>query len=288
MIVAFNERVTNVRTSNIIVLVFAVVMGGIAAFMARAWLQGQSQGSTQSTGTIVIATAPLDAGVEIPEDKIAAVPWGLSTFPEGSFATKQDFLKDGKRTTLAPIGRNEPLLRSKVTAPGESLLTSLMDKDKRAVTVRVDDVRGVAGFIRPGNRVDVVMITSINGRSHSGIILQNVKVLAVDQVAAQQVEKGAVVAKAVTLEVTPDEANKVTLATSVGRLSLILRRSGETTMEVGRIITERDLMQLAAPVREATPNEAASPMPVQRETTTVTIIRGSKSEDYSVKDAAMR
>ena len=276
------------RTSNVVVLLIAVVMGALAAFLARAWLQGQSQGST-SGGAILVAAVPLEPGTAISEDKIAVVPWGGSVIPEGAFPSKEAFLKNGNRAALSPIGRNEPILRAKVTAPGESLLTSLLDKNKRAVTVRVDDVRGVAGFIQPGNRVDVVMITSINGQNHSGIILQNVKVLAVDQVAGQQIEKSATVAKAVTLEVTPDEANKVTLASNVGRLSLILRRSGESTAEVGRIITDRDLLQLSAPAKPDSEPSTANPAPAQRlDTTTVTIIRGSKPEDYSVKDATNR
>jgi pilus assembly protein CpaB len=185
-----------VRRSNIAILIIAIVMGGIAAALARSW-------------------------------------WAASTLPEGAFATKHDLLKDGRRVLLTPLERNEPILSSKITAPGQrGSLSSLPGKGKRAVTVRVDGVRGVAGFILPNDRVDVVLIRS-EGENYSDILLQDVKVLAIDQLANRRQETPTV-AKAVTLEVSTHDAQKVLLATNTGKLSLILRQAGQGNPEPTR------------------------------------------------------
>ena len=97
--------------------------------------------------------------------------------------------------TLAAIARKEPILRSKITAPGQrATLSTTLDPGKRAVTVRVDDVRGVAGFIQPGDRVDVVLIRteaeSKSGEGYSDVILQFVKVLAIDQITGERTAAG--------------------------------------------------------------------------------------------------
>ena len=155
------------RTNNVIILLVALVMGGIAAFLARNWLQAHSQASStaQAVGTIVIAAKPLGFGVAVTVDNIAEIPWAAKALPEGAFATKDDLLKDGRRVVLAPLASNEPVLRSKVTGPGQrASLSSLLQDGNRAVTVRVDDVRGVAGFILPGDFVDVVLIKTDDER----------------------------------------------------------------------------------------------------------------------------
>ena len=110
------------------------------------------------------------------------------------------------------------------------------------MTVRVDDVRGVAGFIQPGDRVDVVLIRSQGesktGEGYSDVILQSARVLAIDQITGERTEQ-ATVAKAVTLEVSAEDAQKILLATSVGRLSLILRQPEEANADQVRRVTEK-------------------------------------------------
>src|SRR5436190_21131855 len=104
------------RRSSIILFSIAIVMGLAAALLARAWLQANAKIKAETT-TIVVATAPLSFGAQVPEDKVAEIPWPAGSLPDGAFTTKQQLFKDGKRTTLGPIGRNEPILASKVTAP---------------------------------------------------------------------------------------------------------------------------------------------------------------------------
>ena len=275
------------RANNTIILFVAIFMGGIAAFLARNWLLNHSQSGAENPGTIVVASTPLGFGIALAESNVAEIPWASAKLPEGAFATKQGLLKDGRRVVLSQLDRNEPVLRSKVTAPGErGSLSALLAEDKRAVTVRVDDVRGVAGFILPGDRVDVVLIRSENGtgrqgnQSYSDILLEHVKVLAVDQVVNER-QEAPTVAKAVTLEVTADEAQKVLLATNVGKLSLILSRQGGASADAGRRIRERDLGRPDAVEPVRTIAEAAPP--TRTDSATVTVIRGERREEYPVQ-----
>ena len=93
------------------------------------------------------------------ENHLSEITWNSSTLPDGAFGSKKEFLTGARRFALVPIARNEPVLLSKVAEFGHGgLLSALLDKNMRAVTVRVDDVSGVAGFILPGSRVDVAMI----------------------------------------------------------------------------------------------------------------------------------
>ena len=203
--------------SGVTVLLIAIAIGGVAAYLARVWLSPASA----SQGTIVVAAAPLGFGARITAENVIEVAWETSKLPDGAFTTKRALLKDGNRDVLRPLARNEPVLSTKITAPGQRGSLSAL----RAVTVRVDDVRGVAGFVLPGDRVDVVLIrseTAARSQGYSDIILQRVTVLAVDQLAGDRADHPTV-AKAVTLEVTPEAAQKVLLAESVGKLSLILR-----------------------------------------------------------------
>jgi pilus assembly protein CpaB len=152
-------------------------------------------------------------------------------------------------------------------------------------------VRGVAGFIRPNDRVDVVLIRTegnASGSSYSDLILQMVKVLAVDQLTGERNEQ-ATVAKAVTLEVTAVEAQKVLLATNIGKLSLILRQAGAGSPEENRRVTERDLAQveLSPPPQKKVAADPPAPPPAaiparRSNTATVSIVRGLKREEYTV------
>src|SRR5207247_2597579 len=140
------------------------------------------------------------------------------------------------------IEENEPILGSKITGPGQRATLSAMLRDgMKAVTIRVNDVEGVAGFVLPGDRVDVAL-TRQNDKAGatSDVVLQNARVLAIDQVADERSDKPSVV-KAVTLEVDTPAAQKLSLAASIGTLSLMLRKAGEANPEFTRRVTTNDL-----------------------------------------------
>jgi pilus assembly protein CpaB len=284
-----------VRSNNVIILFLAIVMGGIAAFLARNWIESHSHAfAADSAGTIVVAAQPLGFGAEVNPDSINEIPWMAKSLPNGAFVAKEDLLKDGRRVVLSPVERGEPILRSKITGPGQrALLSSLLDEGQRAVTLRVDDVRGVAGFILPGDFVDVVLIAEDGPprrENYSEILLEHIKVLAVDQLASERQEQPTV-AKAVTIEATPEQAQKLLLATNIGKLSLILRRPEEANANAGRRVTERDLGRIdprttGEAARPPTPPPAAPVVaaPAQPSNTAkIAVVRNNKREEYTVR-----
>src|SRR5918998_5520964 len=219
----------------------ALVFGLGAMFVAQKWLDRQSSRLRQvqaapapvATATIVVAAAPLRFGTELSKQHLREVPWPEGAIPKGAFSSITDIL-DGKtrRTALIAMEENEPLLKSKITGPGQrASLAALIDPGMKALTIRVNDVNGVAGFVLPGERVDVLLTRNLDkDESWASVLLQNVKVLAADQSADERSEKPSVV-KAVTLEVSTAQAQKLTLASTVGSLSLTLRAAGVTDME---------------------------------------------------------
>src|SRR5947208_10949313 len=202
------RRRQQMRKGNLFILLLAIAMGGVAAYLAREWIAAHAVPTVHS-GTVVVAAVPLGFGTALNRENITEIPWAAGKMPEGAFATRDELFKDGRRVALAPLQRNELILKTKVTGPGQrASLSALLDEGKRAVTVRVDDVRGVAGFVLAGDRVDVVLIRSIPGENISDVLLQHIKVLAIDQLTNEQKETPTI-ARAVTLEVDTDQAQKI-------------------------------------------------------------------------------
>jgi pilus assembly protein CpaB len=279
------------RTSTVIILAVAISMGGSAAYLTRSWLKDQTSAAVQPAGTIVVAAESLAYGTAMTPDNVVEIPWFSNTLPEGAFAVKDDLLNGGRRVVLSPLKRGEPVLRSKITGPGQrASLASLLDDGKRAVTVSVDDVRGVAGFVLPGDFVDIVIIAddgSPKRQSYSDILLEHVKVLAIDQVASEG-EGQPTVAKAVTVEVTKEQAQKILLATNIGKLSLILARPVESKPDPNRRVSEKDIGRTSPePVRP--PPAPPPPAPVVKapvaptNTVKITIVRNGETKEYEVQ-----
>jgi pilus assembly protein CpaB len=273
------------RRASSLILLLAVLLGGTAAYLARNWMLAATSAPASPSGTIVVASTALGFGTVLNRDNLNEIPWPSGALPEGAFPTKSDLLKDGRRALLAPLARSEAVLKSKVTGPDQrASLSALLEQNQRAVTVPVDDVRGVAGFVLPGDRVDVVLIRAIerpNARSEhvSEVLLQHIKVLAVDQLVNERQETPTV-AKAVTLEVTTEQAQKVLLATNIGKLSLILRQSGAGDPTAVRPVAESDLgIARAEPLANVVAAAEPSPPPAP---TVVEVIRSMKMEKYNV------
>jgi pilus assembly protein CpaB len=266
------------RASTLVMIGFAVVFGLLAVFIAQTWLssqaamQAKNQGAapTTPTKTIVVAKQPLRYGVELNASMLKEVAWAGDAVPAGAFHTMSDVLKGGSRIVLAAIEPNEPVLALKITGPGQrATLSSLVGAGMTAVTIRVNDVEGVAGFVLPGDHVDVVLTRNKSGTAPtSEVVLQNTRVLAVDQSADERATKASV-SKSVTLEVDTVDAQKVWLAASVGSLSLLLRKAGETAEIKTRQVSLRDL---AGDLFGGDKGDTA----------TVVVTRGAAKQDYSV------
>ena len=239
------------RASTIVMTGFAVVFGLLAVFIANVWLKNQANKQAKTyevqkpvaTRTVVVAKQALRFGTELNASMLQEVPWPTDTAPAGAFAKIDDILSKGRRVVLAAIEPNEPVLALKITGPGQrATLSALVRPGMKAVTIRVNDVEGVGGFVLPGDHVDVVLTRQVDkGQATSEVVLQNTRVLAVDQSADQRSFKAAV-AKSVTLEVDTVQAQKVWLAASVGSLSLLLRKAGETAETRTRKVTLKDLL----------------------------------------------
>lgn len=285
--------------ANLVVLAFAIALGVVAVFLARNWVASHEAPTADAEvqSTIVVANANIPFGAQITVDNAIEVSWPDKSRPDGAFKSVAEINKDGKRVALSPFVRNEPILSTKVTAPNQSAsLSTVIAPGKRAVTVPVDDVRGVAGFISPGDFVDVVL-TRTGGnagpQNFAEVILQHVKVLAIDQLTGDHQEK-AVVAKAVTVELSPEQSLKILLATNTGKLSLILRQSAEVALGPQQRVTDNDLftadeVQAAAPTPTPTPSPvaaaAAPPIDLETNMDKITIVRGLQGQEYDVPKA---
>jgi pilus assembly protein CpaB len=248
-----------VRTSTFVMIGFAVLFGLLAVFLAQIWLNNQADERLKSIDaqrkaapparSIVVAGKPLRFGDELSSSALREMPWPENALPAGAFGKIAD-LTSSKRIVLMPIDTNEAVLAAKITGPGQrATLSAMLGEGMKAVTIRVNDVEGVAGFVLPGERVDVVLTrTGEKNNAVNDVVLQNVRVLAIDQLADQRADKPAVV-KAVTLEVDPTDGQKVALAATVGTLSLLLRKAGDVVSADTRRVTTRDLM--TAPAQES-------------------------------------
>ncbi len=188
-------------------------------------------------------------------------------------------LSGGKRIVLTPIEANEPVLAMKITGPGQrATLSALVAPGMKAVTIRVNDVDGVGGFVLPGDRVDIVLTRQDKEAAASQVLLQDVRVLAVDQMADERAANPAV-PKSVTVEVDTLAGQKLGLAASIGTLSLLLRKAGETKSANASRVTIKDLFSdIIGDNSRAT-------------TTMVAVTRGlSKTDRYQVpiEDAATK
>jgi len=253
-----------VLKKSFIILVLTLLVGGGFVFGADYWINAQEKTPIQvitkiikpeiKLKNVVVAGEPLGFGMVLSSANLKEVSWPQNALPPGAFFSINDLLADGSRVVLRPIEPNEPILVAKITGSNESAsLSKLIEEGHRAVTIRVNDVAGVAGFILPGDRVDVVLTREVTktggGDSDRGrqsqtsvadLLLQGVRVLTIDQIADERSEKPQI-AKAVTLELNTQDAQKVALASSVGDLSLLLRSAGDKSVDLPKTINLSDL-----------------------------------------------
>ncbi len=210
------------RRRGPLLLVLSMVLAVMAALSANSWISTRASAKgTPVREQDVIAAIDMPLGTRIEQKDLAMIDVLPGKSPKGAFHSYADVI--GKVTSNSVIA-GEMLLAPRLAEAGEgSALASVVDKDMRAVTVRVDDVVGVAGFLLPGNRVDVVCSKmDSNGMGHAVTLLSNVKVLAVDQTASTE-NNQPVVVHAVTLEVSPADAELLIKGKTAGLIQLTLR-----------------------------------------------------------------
>ncbi|WP_136617274.1 MULTISPECIES: Flp pilus assembly protein CpaB [Mesorhizobium] len=243
------------RVNTLIMIVLAGVFGVLAVVLANIWLASQRNAMARTDDvprdTVVVAAVALKFGDTLSADKLREVAWPAGAIPDGAFKTTEELLtKDlpaggGSKQALQAIGVNEPVLATKITGPGQrATLSAVLGEGMKAVSIRVNDVLGVAGFVFPGDRVDVLLTRTERGdgddKSFVDVLLQSMKVLAVDQVADVSKDSPTVV-KSVTLEASTKDAQKLTLAAGAGQLSLALRQAAASKGETTERVTLSDL-----------------------------------------------
>ncbi|MGF7129690.1 pilus assembly protein CpaB [Paraburkholderia sp. EB58] len=253
------------KNSRAFIMLAVAMLAGLAAVVfASRWLVQTSSGAVTQ---VAVATDDLNLGEPISGAMIHTVSWPTNSIPPGAFTDPKSL--DG-RVLRTSLQRGEPVLESKLAPVGtKGGLSAVIGEGHRAITVRVNDVVGVAGFALPGNYVDVIVNTqqdqynkSDTQQSISKTVLEKILVLAV----AQQVNRDDTAPKvvnAVTLEVTPDQAEKLDLARSVGTLSLVLRNQVDADTLATAGATKLTLLGASAPVPASAPVAAPQPTRVK-------------------------
>lgn len=193
--------------------------------------------------TVVVAKEALRFGQTLERNMLKTIDWPKNSMPEGSYPTIKEIIGNGERRVIKSMEPGEPVLAVKLTGEnGRAGLAGIIGKGMRAVTIPVDMVDGVAGFVQPGDRVDIILTreSEENRESTAKVIMQNVKVLSVDQEADTR-SNTAKIAQSVTLEANTGGAQKLALANKVGRLSLLLRSAGDETAVNAASLSSGDL-----------------------------------------------
>lgn len=270
---------------TIITLVVAALLGLAAVLLTRSYL-GREQAQQARTAapvetvTVVVASQPIARGVALTPQLLKVAHFPKAYVPVGSFRTVQEATAGGVRRALRPIVANEPILPDRITgAGGRTSLSATMTPGMRAVTFRSNDIAGVAGFVLPGDRVDVLLTRSVSDGEKdttvTQVIANNIKVLGVDQDVNENMEKPTI-ARAITLEVTPQQGQALSLAQSLGTVSLALRHISDE-LPGGRLITTSSDLGGIRP-RKAPPVAGPTGVPGR----TVKVTRGTETSTYSV------
>lgn len=272
------------RKKVLTVLFFAVACAAVATYLALAYLR-QPAGPAVATASevrlidVVVATKNVDLGTVLTEEHVKVVDWPASSIPDGYSGSPVEVIGRG---LLMPVSTNEPILVSKLASKDAGGgLTIIIPPGKRAMSVRVDDVVGVAGFAMPGTRVDVVV--TLTGASTekdpaTRLILQNIPVLAAGQTIQHDVQGEPETVPVVTLMVTPEEGEILALAATEGQVQLALRNAldmdeVETTgVRIGSLYPVS--RRAPAPIRRAAPVDTRVP---------VKLYRGSRDTTYAVE-----
>lgn len=268
----------------------AILLGLLAVILARGYIGSQraTPGAAAPTGMtpVVVATGPIARGVALQPAMLKVVNFPSDSVPQGAFqAVDQVVAANGPpRLALREMVANEAVVAAKVSGPGSRpSLAGQLTPGMRAVSMATSEVSGVAGFVLPGDRVDILLTREIAGvtpQTLVQVLAENVLVLGVDQQA--EAEKPTV-ARAVTVEVTPDQAQAIPLAQAVGEVSLALRQTADGQPLAKRLTTLADLggarPRTAPVVRRAV---ARAPAPPPLPLPQVRVTRGTESAGYAV------
>lgn len=260
----------------LVVLAGALIFGLLAAVSVSRYLSN-AQAFSKDMTNVAVAKVPIPIGTKIIPEQVMMVQFPKESTPDGTFGAVD---KLTGRVAVVNIGAREPITDSRLAPEGTAGgLSAVIPEGYRAMTVKVDDVVGISGFIMPGTLVDVVVVITPEGATNgqagpiSKIVLQNIKVLANGQnIDKPENQRDANTVKAVTLQVTPEQAEKLALASTEGRLQLVMRNSIDQGDEQTTGVSKRTLLggEHATPAPEPgslkseQPKSEFKPKPVRR------------------------
>lgn len=278
------------RKLGLIILAVAILLGGAAIWGV---LNMQSAQRSAASAHVVVAARTIELGQPLTPNMLRLQAWPADALPQGAFTEISQLTGGDGRVALRAIEPNEPILASRISGEGgRATLSATIAAGHRAVAIRVNDVIGVAGFVLPGDYVDVLVTRDESSGYRGGrtmrtdLLIANVRVLAVDQIANES-RNDPQVARAVTIEVTPEDGQKVALASEIGTLSLALRRADEAgaapvSQDTIRIQDLRAEAESRRPQQAPQPQRQASPRPVRASGPSVEIIRGFTANHTAV------
>ncbi|MEW6728584.1 MAG: Flp pilus assembly protein CpaB [Pseudomonadota bacterium] len=290
------------QSRALLMLLVALIMGGIAVYLVQSLLKQQEGGQVTvqavKTVPVVVAAADLDVGARLDALSLSMVEWPEASVPAGAYSSKEAALgadPDKAPVVLKEIRKGEPVLPYKLSPEGaRPLLTPKIPPEMRAMTIAVNEIKGVAGFILPGDKVDVVLTSQqLSPKKDEPITLlleQGLTVLGVDQQSSEKEDKPVVV-NAVTLLVTPEIGKRLTLAQTVGDLTLLLRNEADTAQADAAVVTLanlRGLEPVAEPPKPVTIQAPAKPVvrrvaPAAPSAGSVEIVRGLDIDKQTVR-----
>jgi len=238
----------------------AVVAGLLATFGIHRYVVNKTQVALAPTGMVAVATGDIAPGTALAGVSLKLVSWPKELIPPQCAASLNQV--EGRVVTF-PISSGEPIMFSKLAPVGTAAgLSSLLNESKRALTVRVDDVTGVAGFLHPRDRVDVLADMKLKGvdENYSKVILQDITVLSIGQIWQQTEDDKPKVVNAVTLELTPEQTEIVNLASNEGKIRLALRGGGnKATVETSGVAISNLFAGMMKPPPATMPQKEAKP-----------------------------
>lgn len=236
-------------------LVVGVVLGVVAILLMALYLRSERPvAQSQQLATIVVSGENFAAGMPIRPEMLKLAQWPVTSIPDSAFVNVNDIYRGSTapedRVALKVVRTGEPILRTNISGfGGRATMSREVARGMRAVSISINDVSGVAGFILPGDHVDVMLTRQIeNGENNlaTDVILQNITVLGIDQLVDQQHDKPQL-ARTVTVEVTTDQAQKLALAQQAGTLSLALRNAETLDQQTVSRVKIPDLYGKPAP-----------------------------------------
>jgi pilus assembly protein CpaB len=273
------------RARTLIVLVVAVLIGGVLSYAVYNFLQNRPTTVVKTPEkNIVVAAGNLPLGTLLKDENLKFVSWPAPNVPQGYFDKKEDLVSRG---IVQPLVENEPILESKLAPKGTGAgLPPIIPKGMRAVSIRANEIIGVAGFVTAGTRVDVILTAAPQGSQEpiSKIVLQNVEVATAGQVIQKDPEGKPVTVTVVTLFVTPEDAEKITSASTQGQFQLALRHPLDLEETKTRGIQMSQLMRGGVPpaapsaVRKPSkiPQVISTPQPPVSPATNIEVIKGEQ------------